>query len=72
MTYKKGIEKCKENSIEAFVQQVVPGFDDHMLTYDFYVDKKWNNYSLYDSPKYRQWPINFGASVFTGQKYNKN
>lgn len=21
--------------------------------------------------KYRQWPINFGASVFTGQKYNK-
>lgn len=67
----KGIEKCKENSIEAFVQEVVPGFDDHMLTYDFYVNKNGETTHYMTAQKYRQWPINFGASVFTGQKYNK-
>ncbi|MCI5997879.1 MAG: D-alanine--D-alanine ligase [Peptoniphilaceae bacterium] len=67
---KKSIEKCEKNNIVAFVQEIVPGFDDHMLTYDFYIDSvgKTTHYATFQ--KLRQWPINFGASVFTIQKYN--
>ena len=68
---REGIEKCKNNNIEAFVQEVVPGFDDHMLTYDYYIDKRGITTHYMTAQKLRQWPINFGASVFTMQKYNR-
>lgn len=68
---KENIEKCLDNNLEAFVQEIVPGFDDHMLTYDCYIDRSGKTTHYMTAQKYRQWPINFGASVFTRQKYNK-
>lgn len=65
------IEKCKKNNIKVFAQEIIPGFDDHMLTYDFYVNRDGITTHYMTAQKYRQWPINFGASVFTGQKYIK-
>ena len=66
-----GIKKAKENNIEIFVQEIVPGFDDCMLTYDYYIDKNGKTTHYMTAQKQRQWPINFGASVFTIQKYNQ-
>ncbi len=64
----ENIKKCKDNNIKAFVQQVIPGFDDHMMTYDSYIDKTGETTHYMTAQKQRQWPINFGASVFTKQK----
>lgn len=66
-----GIKKAKDNDIEIFVQEIVPGFDDCMLTYDYYIDRNGRTTHYMTAQKQRQWPINFGASVFTIQKYNQ-
>ncbi|SEQ64192.1 hypothetical protein SAMN05421767_10316 [Granulicatella balaenopterae] len=66
-----GIERCKQEKVDVFIQQVIPGFDDHMLTYDYYVNRQGKTTHYMTAQKQRQWPINFGASVFTQQKYNK-
>ena len=66
-----GIKKAKDNDIEIFVQEIVPGFDDCMLTYDYYIDRNGKTTHYMTAQKQRQWPINFGASVFTIQKYNQ-
>lgn len=68
---REGISKCNEKGINAFIQQIIPGFDDHMLTYDSYIDQNGKTTHYMTAQKLRQWPINFGASVFTIQKYNK-
>ena len=66
-----GIKKSKDNNIEIFIQEIVPGFDDCMLTYDYYIDKNGKTTHYMTAQKQRQWPINFGASCFTIQKYNQ-
>ena len=66
-----GIKKSKDNNIEIFIQEIVPGFDDCMLTYDYYIDKNGKNTHYMTAQKQRQRPINFGASCFTIQKYNQ-
>lgn len=68
---KEGIKKAKENEIDIFIQEIVPGFDDHMLTYDYYIAQNGKTTHYLTARKRRQWPINFGASVFTEQRYNK-
>lgn len=68
---KTGIQKAAENEIDIFIQEIVPGFDDHMLTYDYYIDKTGKTTHYLTARKRRQWPINFGASVFTEQRYDK-
>ncbi len=68
---KKGIENCRKHEIVAFVQQIIPGFDDHMLTYDCYINQEGKTTHSATFQKLRQWPINFGASVFTMQKHNQ-
>ena len=67
----EGIKKAKDNDIEIFVQEIVPGFDDCMLTYDYYIDRSGKTTHYMTAQKQRQWPINFGASCFTIQKYNQ-
>ncbi len=62
---------CIDEDIVAFVQEIIPGFDDHMLTYDSYIDRNGKTTHYMTAQKQRQWPINFGASVFTKQKYIK-
>ncbi len=64
-------EECKKHDLDVFAQEIIPGFDDHMLTYDFYIDSLGRTTHYMTAQKLRQWPINFGASVFTIQKFNK-
>ena len=63
------IHKCNEAQVEVIVQQIIEGFDDHMYTYDAYVNQKGKVSHWVTCNKFRQWPINFGASSFTIQKY---
>ncbi len=62
-------KECISKSIEAVIQEIIPGFDDHMVTYDSYIDQNGQTTHYMTAQKLRQWPINFGASVFTKQKY---
>lgn len=65
----EAIRKAKDAGLEVIVQRIIPGFDDHMYTFDAYLnqDAKVTHWST--CQKYRQFPINFGASVYTGHKY---
>ncbi len=65
------VKLCKDAGIQAFVQEIIPGFDDHMLTYDSYIDSSGKTTHYMTAQKQRQWPINYGASVFTKQEYIK-
>jgi D-aspartate ligase len=56
-------------NLTVFVQQIIPGFDDHMFTYDMYMNQKEEVTHWTTCQKQRQYPINFGASVFTKQKW---
>lgn len=66
-----GLSKANAHNIDVFVQEIVPGFDDCMLTYDFHIGRTGKTTHYMTAQKQRQWPINFGASVFTIQKYNE-
>jgi len=66
---KKWLVAVSKTSFVCMVQQVIPGFDDHMVTYDAYCDQNSEVTHWVTCQKYRQYPINFGASVYTGQKY---
>lgn len=65
----QAIKKAEEANLEVIVQRIIPGFDDHMYTFDAYLnqDSKVTHWATFR--KYRQYPINFGASVYTGHKY---
>lgn len=65
----EGLRKTKEADIEVVVQQLVQGFDDHMYTFDAYLDQNSNVTHWLTAQKERQYPINFGASVYIKQKY---
>lgn len=64
---RKAVVKSKEKNMEVFVQRIIPGFDDHMYTFDAYLnsDSKVTHWTT--AHKLRQYPINFGASVYTEQ-----
>lgn len=63
------IEKAKAADLEMVIQRIIPGFDDHMYTYDAHLNEQSKVTHWLTCQKYRQYPINFGASVYTGQKY---
>jgi len=63
------LKRSKEAGFEMMVQRIIPGFDDHMHTFDAYMDQQGEITHWATFQKYRQYPINFGASVYTGQKY---
>ncbi len=63
------LNKAKEAGLEVIVQRIIPGFDDHMHTFDAYLNQDSKVTHWVTCQKYRQYPINFGASVYTGQKY---
>jgi D-aspartate ligase len=65
----EALEKSKQAGLEVIVQRIIPGFDDHMYTYDAYLNQDSKVTNWVTCQKYRQFPINFGASVYTGQKY---
>lgn len=65
----EALEKSKAAGLEVIVQRIIPGFDDHMHTFDAYLNQDAKVTQWTTCQKYRQYPINFGASVYTGQKY---
>ena len=65
----KGLEKAISAGQEVIVQQFIPGFDDHMYTFDCFINQEGNMTHWTTCQKDRQFPINFGSSVYTEQKY---
>lgn len=65
----ESLAKAKEANLEVFVQRMIPGFDDQMFTYDAYLNQESQVTNWATCQKYRQFPINFGASVYLGHKY---
>jgi D-aspartate ligase len=65
----EALQKAKDANLEVIVQRIIPGFDDHMYTFDAYLNQDSKVTHWVTCQKYRQYPINFGASVYTGQKY---
>lgn len=63
------LNQSKEANLEVFVQRIIPGFDDHMYTFDAYLNQDSKVTHWTTCQKLRQYPINFGASVYTIQKY---
>ncbi len=65
----EAVKKATDANIEVIIQRIVPGFDDHMYTFDAYLNQDSKVTHWTTCQKYRQFPINFGASVYTGQKF---
>lgn len=63
----KSIKIMNESDLSGKVEQIIKGFDDHMFTYDAYVSKQGKVTHDVTMQKLRQFPINFGASVYIHQ-----
>ncbi|MFZ0476551.1 MAG: carboxylate--amine ligase [Halobacillus sp.] len=63
------VNMAKEENIEVIVQRIIPGFDDHMYTFDAYLNQDSEVTHWVTCQKLRQFPVNYGASVYTQQKY---
>ena len=59
------VKLAKEKGVDVIIQQMIPGFDDHMYTYDAYVNAQGEVIAATSCQKLRQYPINYGASVYT-------
>lgn len=66
---KEALKKAADANLEVFVQRIIPGFDDHMYTYDCYLNQQSQVTHYMTCNKNRQYPINFGASVYTKQTH---
>lgn len=60
---------AQNSKLEVMVQEVIPGFDDRMYVFDFYVDREGQVTHTFSAQKLRQFPINFGSSTFTRQLF---
>ncbi|NMA86897.1 MAG: carboxylate--amine ligase [Tissierellia bacterium] len=65
---KEAISKAQEANLDVVVQRIIPGFDDHMYTFDAYLDQNSKVSHWITCQKLRQFPINYGASVYTIHK----
>ncbi|OWZ84570.1 ATP-grasp domain-containing protein [Natranaerobius trueperi] len=59
-------------NLSVMVQEIISGSDDHMYTYNAYFDKNSNPVKVFTNRKKRQFPIHFGASVFTESTFEPN
>lgn len=65
----KALKMAEAADLDVIVQRIIPGFDDHMYTFDAYLNQESKVTHWMTAQKHRQYPINFGASVYTEQKY---
>lgn len=65
---KDAIKQSKDAGLNVIVQRIIPGFDDHMYTFDAHVDQNSDVSHWMTCQKLRQYPINYGASVYTIQR----
>lgn len=63
------LNTAQDSKLEVMVQEVIPGFDDRMYVFDFYVDGEGRVTHTFSAQKLRQFPINFGSSTLTRQVY---
>jgi len=61
----KALETARASELEVMVQEVVPGFDDQMYVFDFYVNQEGRITHTLTAQKLRQFPVNFGSSTLT-------
>lgn len=66
---KDAIKKSENANLEVIIQRIIPGFDDHMYTFDAYLNQDSKVSHWMTCQKLRQFPINYGASVYTVQKH---
>jgi predicted ATP-grasp superfamily ATP-dependent carboligase len=66
---KKAVNMANEAELEVIVQRIIPGLDDHMYTFDAYLNQDSKVTHWVTCQKLRQYPVNFGASVYTIQRY---
>ncbi len=60
---------AQQSDLDVMVQEVIPGFDDHMYVCDVYVDRQGKATHTMTAQKLRQFPINFGSSTLTRHKH---
>ncbi|MGI2327392.1 carboxylate--amine ligase [Planococcus sp. YIM B11945] len=65
----EAVRKSKEAGLDVIIQQMIPGFDDCMYTFDVYMNQQSQPTHWMTCKKIRQYPINYGASVYTEQKH---
>lgn len=63
------IQLTQNAGYEMVVQRFIQGFDDHMYTFDAYLDQNSKVTHWMTGHKLRQFPINFGASTYIRQEY---
>jgi D-aspartate ligase len=66
----EALDSASTSGLEVMVQEVIPGFDDHMYVFDAYIDTRGKITHTFSAQKLRQFPINFGSSTFTHQCYD--
>lgn len=66
---KDAVRESTKAGLEVIIQRIIPGFDDHMYTFDAYLNQDSKVTNWVTCQKLRQYPINFGASVYTIQRY---
>ncbi len=59
----------RKDGMDVIVQRLIKGHDDHMYTYDAYLDQNSVVTHWTTCQKLRQYPINYGASVYTKQRF---
>lgn len=65
----EAVHKSKDAGLDVIIQQMIPGFDDCMYTLDIYMNQDSQPTHWMTCKKIRQYPINYGASVYTEQKH---
>lgn len=65
----KALKISADAKLDVIIQRIIPGFDDHMYTFDAHLDQQSNVTHWMTCRKLRQYPINFGASVYTEQRH---
>lgn len=68
---KKAFAVVLESNLEVMVQEIIPGFDDQMYVFDFYVNHQGIITHTFSAQKLRQFPINYGSSTLTHQLYDR-
>jgi len=63
------LQTALSSKMEVMVQQIIPGFDDHMYVFDAYINTQGQPTHTFTAQKLRQFPINFGSSTLTRQVY---
>jgi D-aspartate ligase len=65
------LETARLSGLEVMVQEIIPGFDDRMYVFDFYVNTRGRITHTFTAQKLRQFPINFGSSTLTHQLFDR-